>query len=617
MNKPLIRKGSILRVNLTENTIIKSDLDQDVARQFIGGRGYGIHTLLNELDAQCDALSPQNIMVMATGPLTGTRAQTGARYMVTTKSPLTGAITCANSGGKFPATLRRSGIDMIIFTGKASTPVYLWIDDGEAEIRRADHLWGKNCHETETVLKQEIGPEIKVASIGIAGEKKVLFASIMNDKDRAAGRSGVGAVMGSKNLKAMVAYGTMPLLLADEDALNASVKSLVPHVRDATDDFRRYGTSGGVEKYEYIGNLPIKNWQGSRWKEGAEKISGVRMHDTILTGNKSCRGCVISCVRHVKIEEGPYAGLDTDGPEYETIGTLGGECLVDDLDAICKANELCNRYGLDTISTGAAIAFGMEAYEKGLITKEDTEGLELVWGNAEAMVEMVHRIAKGENVGKLLGLGTKKAAEVLGRNAIEFSVQVKGLEPSAHDPRRFWTQALSYATAARGACHNRSWGHPYELGLSLPELGLDKPQKSYELEGLAEYVAKLQNFQTLNDTLVICRFAQVGSAVSLAKTVEWYNMITGFDLSVEELVVVGERIFNLKRMFNVRLGISRKDDFLPPRFMTLNRKDKELNTQLPPIGEMLGDFYEYRGWDEIGIPTEEKLAELELSELNA
>jgi len=324
---------------------------------------------------------------------------------------------------------------------------------------------------------------------------------------------------------------------------------------------------------------------------------------------------VISCVRHVKIEEGPYAGLDTDGPEYETIGTLGGECLVDDLDAICKANELCNRYGLDSISTGAAIAFGMEAYDKGLITKEDTEGLELVWGNAEAMVEMVHRIAKCENVGKLLGLGTKKAAEALGGNAIEFSVQVKGLEPSAHDPRRFWTQALSYATAARGACHNRSWAHPYELGLSLPEMGLDKPQKSYELEGLAEYVAKLQNFQTLNDTLVICRFAQVGSAVSLAKTVEWYNMITGSDLSVEELVTVGERIFNLKRMFNVRLGISRKDDFLPPRFMTHNRKDKELKTQLPPIGEMLGDFYEYRGWDEIGIPTEEKLAELDLEEL--
>jgi aldehyde:ferredoxin oxidoreductase len=612
-------RGKYIRVNLSTGEIDIEPLDDALFRKYIGGVGIAAKFIHDETTPETGPLSPENVLASFTGPFTGTRIPSSSRNHVVALSPQTGIFGEANVGGSWGVQLKRSGFDGVVITGKSATPVYLWISDEKVELRDASPIWGQDAFDAAEWLRGETDKRATAAVIGQAGENQVRYASIphVGKIVRSAGRTGMGAVMGSKNLKAMVAYGTMPLLLADEDALNASVKSLVPHVRDATDDFRRYGTSGGVEKYEYIGNFPIKNWQGSRWKEGAEKISGVRMHDTILTGNKSCRGCVISCVRHVKIEEGPYAGLDTDGPEYETIGTLGGECLVDDLDAICKANELCNRYGLDTISTGAAIAFGMEAYEKGLITKEDTEGLELVWGNAEAMVEMVHRIAKGENVGKLLGLGTKKAAEVLGRNAIEFSVQVKGLEPSAHDPRRFWTQALSYATAARGACHNRSWGHPYELGLSLPELGLDKPQKSYELEGLAEYVAKLQNFQTLNDTLVICRFAQVGSAVSLAKTVEWYNMITGFDLSVEELVVVGERIFNLKRMFNVRLGISRKDDFLPPRFMTLNRKDKELNTQLPPIGEMLGDFYEYRGWDEIGIPTEEKLAELELSELNA
>jgi aldehyde:ferredoxin oxidoreductase len=293
---------------------------------------------------------------------------------------------------------------------------------------------------------------------------------------------------------------------------------------------------------------------------------------------------------------------------------MGGECLVDDLEAICKANELCNRYGLDTISVGAAVAFGMEAFEKDLITKDDTDGLDLVWGSGETLVEMVHRIAKGENIGKLLGKGVKVAAEELGRNAVEFAIHVKGLEPSAHDPRRFWTQALSYATAARGACHNAAWSHPYELGLSLPEVGLEKPHKSYEINGLAEVVAKLQNFQCLNDSLIMCRFAQVGKAVTLTNVVEWYNMITGLSLKVDDLMMAGERIFNLKRIYNTRLGISRKDDFLPPRFMTLNRKGEGLNNQLPPIGRMLNEYYEYRGWDEIGIPTPKKLAALDLIE---
>jgi aldehyde:ferredoxin oxidoreductase len=420
--------------------------------------------------------------------------------------------------------------------------------------------------------------------------------------------------MGAKNLKAMVAYGTKSAPLAEPEALKEDTNALLSHVKTATEAFGKYGTSGGIENYEKIGNFPLQNWRGSRWP-GASKISGVAMHDTILTGRKACLFCPIACGRHIKITEGPYAPLDCEGPEYESIGTLGGECLVEDLAAVCKANELCNRYGLDTISAGAIIAFSMEAYEKGILTKGDTDGIELTWGNGEALVEMVHKMGRREGIGELMGEGSKRMAEALGKNAVEFAVHVKGLEPSAHDPRRFFSQALSYCTAARGACHNASWSHPYELVLSMPEIGIPEPQDAYEVEGKPEFTAKLQDLMSLMDTLVICRFTQVGKAVNVTNMVNWFNMITGRDMDVESFMKRGERVFNLKRLYNTRLGISRKDDFLPPRFLTLNREDDELTNQLPPIGRLLSGYYAYRNWSEDGIPTAEKLSELGLNEL--
>jgi len=608
--------GKYIKVDLSTRQIEIEPIPDALFRKYIGGVGIAAKIVFDETGPQTDPLGPENVLAAFTGPFSGTRVPSSSRHHYVARSPQTGVLGEASVGGSWGTQLKMAGFDGVVVTGKADTPVYLWIHDGEVELRDASPVWGQDAFDATEWLKSQTHQKATAAVIGQAGENMVRFASIphVGRIVRAAGRTGMGAVMGSKNLKAMVAYGTQPVSIADDAALKASVKQVIPHLRAATESFTQYGTSGGVEKYEYLGNFPIKNWRGSRWEEGASKISGVKMHDTILAGRLSCRGCTISCGRHVKIEEGPYAPLDTEGPEYETVGTMGGECLVDDLEAICKANELCNRYGLDTISTGAVIAFGMEAFEKGLITREDTDGLDLVWGSGEALVEMVHRIAKRQNIGDLLGKGSKVAAEELGGNAVEFAVHVKGLEPSAHDPRRFWTQALTYATAARGACHNRSWGHPYELGLSLPEVGLDKSMKSYEMDGLVDYVAKLQNYQTLNDTLILCRFVQIGHGVSLTNAVDWYNMVTGLDLSIDDLMGVGERIFNLKRLYNTRLGISRKDDFLPPRFMTHNRKDENFNTQLPPIGQMLNEFYEYRGWDEIGVPTPEKLADLDLIE---
>jgi aldehyde:ferredoxin oxidoreductase len=608
--------GQYIRLDLNDSSINILPLEESLLRKYIGGAGIASKFVFEETTSETDPLGPGNVLAAFTGPFTGSRISSSSRHHVMARSPQTGILGEASVGGDWGVQLKQAGFDGIVITGKAASPVYLWIHDGECELRPAAQIWGQDAFVSAEWLKAQTNPKATAAVIGQAGENLVRFASIphIGKLVRQAGRTGLGAVMGSKNLKALVAYGSQPVPIANDEGLRASFQQAIPQIRQATTDFTKYGTSGGVEKYEYLGNFPIQNWRGSRWEEGASKISGVRMHNTILVGRYSCRGCMIACGRHVKIDEGRYAPLDAEGPEYETVGTMGGECLVDDLEAICAANDLCNRYGMDTITTGAVIAFAMEAYEKGLITKTDTDGLELTWGSADALVEMVHRIARGENIGKLLGKGSKAAAEELGGNAVEFAVHVKGLEPSAHDPRRFWTQALSYATAARGACHNAAWAHPYELGLFIPELGIEKPHKSYEIDGLADVVIKLQNFQTLNDTLIMCRFAQVGRAVRLSNVHEWYNLITGLDVTIDELMQVGERIFNMKRLYNTRLGISRKDDFLPPRFMTHNRKGPGMTNQLPPIGQMLNEYYESRGWDEIGVPTPQKLADLGINE---
>jgi len=606
--------GQLLRVDLTTRTAQIRELDGQLLSDYIGGVGVGARLLYDETGPDTDPLGPDNVLVAFTGPYTGTSVPSSARHHLVARSPLTGLFGESNVGGSWAVRLKRAGFDGIVVTGRADSPVYLWIHDNTVEIRDALPIWGRDSHQSAEWLRMQTHRKAAAAAIGQAGERRALIASIphVGNIVRAAGRTGLGAVMGSKNLKAMVAFGSKLTPIADAPGLAESVRNAIPHIRDATETFRKYGTAGGVERYEYLGNFPLQNWRGSRWEEGAKQISGVRMYETVLSGTRACLGCPIACGRHVEITEGPYAPLDCEGPEYETVGTMGGECLVSDLEAICKANQLCNLYGLDTISTGSVIAFAMEAFEKGIITREDTDGLELIWGNGGALVEIVHAIGRREGIGALLVDGVRRAADALGRNAVEFAVHVKGLEPSAHDPRRFWSQALSYATAARGACHNRSWGHAYELGLTVPELGIPESHASYEIEGLAAFVAKLQDFQTLNDTLVICRFTQVGHAVSATDLVDWFNLITGQKVGIDDLIEVGERIFHLKRLYNVRLGTSRKDDFLPARFLTLNREHPDLSNQLPPLGQMLADYYDHREWLEDGVPSSAKLVSLGL-----
>jgi aldehyde:ferredoxin oxidoreductase len=605
--------GKILRIDLTKEKIETQDLDENLARKFIGGSGLATKILNDETGPETDPLGPENRLIFMTGPFQATPVITSGRHHMVTKSPLTGAYTESDTGGTWGPYLKRAGFDGIVVTGKASKPVYLWVSEGKAEIRGAARFWGVDTYDLDDAIRKDTHPEAVVASIGPAGEKGVRYASIMNDgkEARAAGRGGTGAVMGSKNLKAVAVYGKMQVEMADPEGLRASLKEISPMVAKNTEGMRKNGTAGGLAAFEALGSLPLQNWKyQGRWEQGAAKIAGPAMTEKILTGNYFCERCVIGCGRRVKVDKGPFAPVEGAGPEYESVAMLGSLCLVDDIEAIAKANEVCNRYGMDTISAGAAIAFAMEAYEKGIITKKDTGELELLWGRGDVMVKMAEKIGKREGLGQLLGEGVRIAAQKLGKNAAEFSIHVKGQEMPAHDPRCFNAGAVGYATINRGACH-LGFSHVFERILSMPEIGIDQPLPRLEVKGKGEAAAKTQNIMGLFDSLKLCKFSMFGG-LKMTPILAWYNLVTGNSVTIEDFLKTGERIFNLKRMYNVRCGISRKDDTLPARFLTLKHEGEGLNPNLPPLGELLYDYYKFRGWNEEGIPTPEKLKELGL-----
>lgn len=604
----------ILRLDLSSGKLQEEHVKETVLKKFFGGSGLATKFLFEETTTKTDPFSSQNPLILMTGLITGTPVPTSSRYSVVSISPKTGIFAESSSSGFWGPELKQTGYDGIIIEGKAPAPVYIWIDDGKVSIKDASHLWGKDTLETDRMVRSETREQAKVACIGPAGEKLIHSACIVNDgRDaRVAGRTGMGAVMGSKNLKAIAVRGTKKVAINDRQALLSSVRELIPNMKAKMQRMTDYGTANGVIGYERLGNLPIKNWRQGAWPEGAPKISGERMAETILTKNYRCKGCPIGCGREVKIIKGKYAGVEGAGPEYETLAFLGSMCLIDDLEAIAKANELCNRYGIDTMSTGACISFAMEAYEKGLLTKETLDGLELEWGNPEAMLTMVEKIARGEGFGKFLGMGVKEAAEKLGPKAQEFAIHVKGLEIAGHDPRAFHSTAVAYATGNRGGDHVGGETHWAEARLAIPELGWDVPFDRFATEGKAEMVAKMQNLMSLFDALGVCKFALLGG-MSPLHLVDWLNHIIGWDFDLEEFMKTGERLFNLKRLYNVRLGISRKDDTLPMRLLTHRRGEGGTARELPNLGVMLSDYYEYRGWSEEGIPTQEKIAELGLT----
>ncbi|UCF83324.1 MAG: aldehyde ferredoxin oxidoreductase family protein [Desulfobacteraceae bacterium] len=606
--------GKILYFNLSQSKKEIRDLDTDDAKKYIGGSGLGAKILFDETDEHTDPLGPENVLIFMTGPFTGTPVLCSSRYSVVSKSPLTGIFGESNSGGSWAEMLKKSGYDGIVIKGKAPKPLYLWLNNGEVELRDASHIWGKDTFEIDPILKSETNGKAVVASIGQAGEKCVPLAAIMNDgiEARAAGRCGMGAVMGSKNLKAVVVRGDGKTDVKDLKGLNDSIKELSKGIVEETLGLKKLGTSGALAVFEEMGSLPLQNWRYvGRWKEGAQKIAGRTLVESYVTGNYSCKRCIIGCGKKVEVKDGPYKSIEQPAPEYETLALMGSNCLVDDLEAIIKANELCNKYGLDTMGTGSVIAFGMEAFEKGLITKKDTEGIDLIWGNGDAVVEMVKKIGESIGIGKVLGLGSKEAANLLGKNAEEFAIHVKGLDFAAHDPRAYNAGAVNFATSARGACHLSGLSHVFERALIAPEIDIPEPIDRFKVSGKGILTAKTQDYMGMLDALEICKFTLFGG-LGISTYIKWYNYVTGEEMDVDRFVKTGERIFNLKRLYNVKCGISRKDDFLPSRILTWKKAGEGLSPNLPPLGTMLGEYYEYRGWSEDGIPLKEKLEELEI-----
>ncbi len=592
--------------------------DEKDSQDFVGGASLGAAYLARLTGADTNPLGPGNPLIFMTGPFTASGVPASSRHDVISLSPLTGIFGESNCGGSFGWQLKRSGFDGLVITGKSDTPLVLVIDADRITFRESNDLWGTDVFTADERLKAEFDSKGVTALIGPAGERLVKIASISHDgrHTRSAGRCGMGAVMGSKKLKGLIATsrGNTEAEIADREGFQNSLRQALKLIRERLEAFGKMGTPGGVINYDKLGNLPIDNWRMAQCTPVAEKTTGTAMRETIWVRRSGCKFCPIYCGRLVQNAEGPFA-LDgvQEGPEYETLAAFGALCMNDNLKAIAKANEYCNRLGLDTISAGSIIAFAMECREKGLISEKDLDGVDLAFGKPEGMVEMVKRIAfRQGTLASLLGEGSREASRVIGRGAEEYAAQVKGLEFAMHDPRFSWGHAISYSTSNRGACHLSSLSHPFELAVALPELGYEKPYPGRQREGKAQWVIHLQHVMTILDSLSICKFTMLSNALTISHFREWLEQITGFSRSLEEFMALGERAFTLKRMINNRRGITRKDDVLPPRFRTLKKRGGTVDLDVPPLFPMLSDYYDIRGWTEEGRPGAETIRRLGL-----
>lgn len=587
--------GKILEVNLTTRATKIYSPKEEYLTKFLGGKGLGARILLDELEPDADPLGPENPLIFATGPLTGTRAPTSGRFCVVTKSPATGLFLDSQIGGYFGAEMKFAGYDIIIVTGKSEKPVYLWINNNQVIIENASELTGRSIFEAEKTLKERHSGA-KVGSIGPAGEHLVRFACIGFDLYRQAGRGGPGCVMGSKNLKAIVIKGSRKIKYADKVKFRNLVKDAQASIRSnkVTSLRTKYGTPVWINPINDAGLLPTKNFMKGSF-EMADEISGETMREKIWIKNKSCFRCPIACGKFTEVKEGEYKGTEVEGPEYETLALIGANCEIGSLEAIAKMNEICDNLGLDTISTGNVLAFAMECCEKGILDEP------LKFGNADAAIRMIEKIAYRKELGNLLADGVKRASEEIGKNSEKFAMHVKGLEVPGYDPRGAWGMALAYATSDRGACHQRAWTVTEEIEGKLGP--------RYSTQGRAKLVKNKQDERSCCYSLLICDFAPY----SVDLFVGLLNTATGFSYTEKEYLETGERIWNLTRLFNTREGVSRRDDTLPPRFLEekLDQVDEKIIT--PKNHDiMLDEYYRLRGWDNDGIPTDEKLKELGL-----
>jgi aldehyde:ferredoxin oxidoreductase len=597
--------GKFLRVNLTNEKTSVEKLDGKTAGKFVGGKGLGAKILYDSVNPNTDPLGPENLLIFASGPLTGTLAPSSARWVVITKSPLTGAFLDSHVGGFFGAEMKSTGFDCLVISGKAVNPTCLWIHNDSVDFINAEDLWGKGCLETETKLKERLDKNAKVASIGPAGERLVRYACITADLYRQAGRGGTGAVMGAKNLKAIAVRGDMKPEYAHPKEFREATKRAIKRIKEHyfTPIRRKYGTPAWVAPVNEAALLPTRNFSTGVF-EGANNISGETMRNKIVVKDGACYNCPVACWKHTRVDSGKYRVDDLDGPEYETIALMGSNCGIDSIEKIAYTNLLCDDLGLDTISTGNVIAFIMECFEKKLISKDDVGGVELRFGNIDAQIEMVRNIAYREGLGDLLAEGVKKAAEKIGKGSERFAIHVKGMEFPGYDPRGAFGMALAYATSDRGACHQRAWTVNAEIRGHL------KPR--YSAKGRAKFVKDIQDERAMCFSLVLCDFMPL----KVKHFMDLLNSATGFNLTEDEYLETGERIWNLTRLFNVREGMARKDDTLPARIMEEPLPEGVAKGQTITkniLDRMLNEYYALRGWDENGVPTREKLKELGLT----
>jgi aldehyde:ferredoxin oxidoreductase len=592
---------------LTRRKFEKEEIDQSLILKFLGGRGLGGKILFDELKPSTEPFASENKILILAGLLVGTAAPWCVKYAAVTRSPLSGTILMSLAGGFFGANLRFAGTDGLVIEGKAEEPAYLWIYEGKAELRGASHLWGKNTDDCQEALRKELGDEqVQIACIGPAGEKGVRFASIISG-NRAAGRGGAGAVMGSKNLKAIAVRGMRKVPVVEAQRFKELQMAIRKKARQAErlKIFGKFGTPKNLVIVNDRGLFPTRNFQEGVFG-GVEQVNATEQQKKVLR-KTTCYACPVACGNLTRAGEGPYEGILTEGPEYETFWAFGAQCGNTCLDAIIAADRLCDQLGLDTISTGSTIAFAMECAERGLIRQKDLKGLDLRFGNHQAMVAMIRRIGNREGLGDLLAEGVRRAAERIGQGSENFAMHVKGLELAAYDPRGAKGMGIAYATSPRGGCHERGL-------ISRETFGAPPYIDPLSISGKGLAAMEAQDETAVLDSLGICVFPPHNDGMDMMETAALSSCVVGEPLSPDDLMTAGERIWNLERLFNLREGFTRQDDTLPPRLLHEPMPQGPARGHIVELAPLLEDYYRVRGWDERGVPQPEKLAELGLSE---
>jgi aldehyde:ferredoxin oxidoreductase len=601
--------GKLLFMDLDQKKTRTKVLQDEFCSKYIGGNGFGIKLLLDRTKPKIDPLGPDNVLIFAVGPFAGTMVPTSGKYIVQGKSPLTSFMGESISSGMWGQNLKRAGYDAVLITGRSLSPCYAFIDDENVHFREANDLWGKDAILTSQLVQEQIGDEnVSVASIGPGGENLVRFANIANDGYRQAGRTGMGAVMGSKNLKAVAVRGTRKIEVNDLDRLMEACGRLYRQCQERdTEGYRTYGTPQSVSVHQALGVLPTRNWQSSTF-EFAEKLSGEFLKSHYYAKTIACSGCPLACDHISVVKEDPDVE-EVASVEFETIYALGTQCGVGDFPAILKAADLCDKLGIDTISTGVVIGWAMECFEKGILTKEDTQGIELTFGNEKVLAEIVRKISYREGIGDLLAQGVKKASAKIGKGSRHFAMHNKGLELPGYDVRGLKACVLGFMTSTRGGCHLRSSMYDFDVKGKVDRFKADT--------GLGRIVSEREDTWAIMDSLILCKFIR-SVCSSFDKLAELYTLVTGIHISPEEIKKAGERIYNLEKIYNVREGWTKEDDYPPPRVMKDPIREGASKGSFVPKKEfepMLNAYFEARGWSNDGIPTKRKLTELGIEDL--